>query len=98
MAKTLTFGTVALAAALTGGLTVAAAIPAAAEPPAMEKCFGVSKPGENGCAHAKGLHACAAISAFTNDGGDWKMVPAGTCLKNDGSLTSFDGINAKKKG
>lgn len=93
--KTVTLGAATLAAAFTGALS--AASPAAAAEVAMEKCYGVAKPGENGCAHAKGLHSCAGNSTFTFDGGDWKVVPAGTCAKMNGSMAPFDGVNPKKK-
>ncbi|MEI7606531.1 MAG: DUF2282 domain-containing protein [Rhodospirillaceae bacterium] len=97
MAKTLTLGTVALSAAFAGAAAVAASPPATAGEVSMEKCYGVAKPGENGCAHAKGLHSCAGNSSFTFDGGDWKMVPAGTCVKVNGSLAPFEGVNPRKK-
>ncbi|PGH57328.1 hypothetical protein CRT60_12830 [Azospirillum palustre] len=86
----------ALAGALTGALALMAG-PAAAQSN-MEKCYGISKPGENGCAHAKGLHSCAGNSNLTFDGGDWKLVKAGTCAEEMGSLKPFDGANTKKKG
>jgi len=95
MTKTRSFGVLALAAAVTGAL--AAAGTASAADVTMEKCYGVAKPGENGCAHAKGLHSCAGNSTFTNDGGDWKVVPTGTCVKMKGSLTPFVGTNPDKK-
>ncbi len=98
MTKTLTLTSVALAAAFTGALAVAGASPAAADQVSMEKCYGLAKPGENGCAHAKGLHSCAGNSSLTYDGGDWKVVPAGTCVKMNGSLTPFVGVNPNKKG
>jgi len=93
MSRTLTLS----AAAFTGALAIAGATPAAADETSMEKCYGVAKPGENGCAHAKGLHSCAGNSSFTYDGGDWKVVPSGTCTKINGSLTPFEGTNPKKK-
>ena len=34
---------------------------------------------------------------FTFDGGDWKVVPSGTCVKMKGSLTPFVGVNPNKK-
>ncbi|PWC83318.1 hypothetical protein TSH100_20945 [Azospirillum sp. TSH100] len=85
-----------IAGALAGALAVMAG-PAAAQSN-MEKCYGISKPGENGCAHAKGLHSCAGNSNLTYDGGDWKLVKAGSCATEMGSLKPFDGANTKKKG
>lgn len=88
------------ASALAGALTLLTA-PASAQqqasPAGMEKCYGISKPGENGCAHAKGLHSCAGNSNLTNDGGDWKLVPAGSCETQMGSAKPFEGANPKKK-
>lgn len=86
-----------IAGALAGALALMAG-PAAAQDGAMEKCYGISKPGENGCAHAKGLHSCAGNTAMTYDGGDWKLVKAGSCAGQMGSLTPFEGANPKKKG
>lgn len=85
-----------IAGALAGALALMAG-PAAAQSN-MEKCYGVSKPGENGCAHAKGLHSCAGNTNLTFDGGDWKLVKAGTCAAEMGSLKPFEGVNPKKKG
>lgn len=62
-----------------------------------EKCYGVAKAGENGCANNKGLHSCAGNSKISYDGADWKLVPAGTCAKLDGNPNPFDGVNPKKK-
>jgi uncharacterized membrane protein len=85
-----------VAGALAGALTLLA-VPASAQQSGMEKCYGISKAGENGCAHAKGLHSCAGNTALSYDGGDWKLVPAGTCEKQMGSLKPFEGANPKKK-
>lgn len=88
------------AGALAGALallSLPAAAQQAASPAGMEKCYGISKPGENGCAHAKGLHSCAGNTNLTNDGGDWKLVPAGACDGQMGSTKPFDGVNPKKK-
>lgn len=83
-------------ATLLAGALVAVAAPASAAGQTMEKCYGISKAGENGCAHAKGLHSCAGNSNLTYDGGDWKLVPAGKCEGMDGSLTPYEGKNPKK--
>lgn len=86
--------TLTLASALAGALTLAA-VPATAQTN-MEKCYGISKAGENGCANAAGLHSCAGESKVNYDGEDWKLVPAGTCAKMDGMTTPFKGMNKKK--
>lgn len=85
-----------IAGALAGALTLLA-VPAAAQQANMEKCYGVSKAGENGCAHAKGLHSCAGNSPFAYDGGDWKLVKTGTCDAEKGALKPFEGQNPKRK-
>ncbi|MBY6260879.1 DUF2282 domain-containing protein [Azospirillum sp. 412522] len=93
---TKTLALLPIAGALAGALTLMAG-PAAAQSN-MEKCYGISKPGENGCAHAKGLHSCAGNSNLTYDGGDWKLVKAGSCATEMGSLKPFEGANPQKKG
>lgn len=85
--------TLALAGSLASAL---AAAPASAQTN-MEKCYGISKAGENGCANAKGLHSCAGLSKVNYDGNDWKLTATGTCAKMDGSLMPYEGMNAKKK-
>ena len=56
-----------------------------------EKCYGISKAGENGCAGAG--HSCAGQSKMSNNGQDWKLVKAGTCANMGGKTAAFD--NAK---
>ncbi len=80
---------IALAAGAAAGL---AASPAAAQKkPAMEKCYGVAKAGENDCAAGPGT-SCAGTSTRDYQGNAWKLVPKGTCEKTatpkgKGSLT-----------
>jgi uncharacterized membrane protein len=62
-----------------------------------EKCYGVSKAGENACASANGSHTCAAQSKTAYDGQEFKDVPKGTCVLMNGSLTPFEGANPKMK-
>lgn len=45
---------------------------------AMEKCYGVSLAGENGCAAGPGT-TCAGTSTIHYQGNAWTLVPAGTC-------------------
>ncbi|ALG73944.1 hypothetical protein VY88_19750 [Azospirillum thiophilum] len=94
--RTKTLALLPVAGALAGALTLLAG-PAAAQQANMEKCYGISKAGENGCAHAKGLHSCAGNTSLTYDGGDWKLVKAGTCAAENGQLKPFEGANPKKK-
>ena len=44
-----------------------------------EKCYGIAQAGQNDCANLTGTHACAGTAKTSNDVGDWKYVPAGTC-------------------
>jgi len=53
---------------------------------AQEKCYGVAKAGENGCA-ANG-HSCQGQSKVDNDPTEWKNVPKGECEKMGGTLTA----------
>lgn len=58
-----------------------------------ERCFGISKAGENGCASVAnaGIHSCAHQSAVDYSGADWTFVPTGTCEKLGGKTKAFDG-------
>ena len=53
-----------------------------------EKCFGVSKAGQNDCANASGTHSCAGQSKKDNDPVDWKMVAKGTCIQMGGMMAA----------
>lgn len=44
----------------------------------MEKCYGVSLAGENGCAAGPGT-TCAGTSTIDYQGNAWVLVPVGTC-------------------
>ena len=84
--------TLSVAAALAGAVSLAAfAAPSTVVAQDQEQCYGVAAAGENGC--AGGTHSCAGQSTVDYDGGDWKMVPAGTCEDMGGSLEAFDGVN-----
>ena len=86
--------TLSVAAALAGAVSMAgmmASLPGHAQE--MEKCWGVALAGENDCANAAGTHSCAGQSTVDYDGGDWKLVPAGTCEEMGGSLETFEGVN-----
>ncbi len=68
--------------ALVAVMAVAFAANASAAAPAKatEKCYGVSKAGKNDCAAGPGT-SCAGTSTKDYQGGAWKRVKAGTCLK-----------------
>ncbi|MDX2224181.1 MAG: DUF2282 domain-containing protein [Rhodospirillaceae bacterium] len=93
-----------LAAAVAGAVAMAVvAMPtgaSAADEKGKEKCYGVSKAGENGCASANGSHSCAGQAKADHDGNEWKLVEAGTCTKMGGKLEAFDGKGGmtEKKG
>jgi len=90
----------ALTAAVVGAayLALAAAAPAQTAKPAMEKCYGISKAGENSCAAANGAHSCAGQSKLSYSGQTFKEVPAGSCAAMNGQATPFEGTNPKMKG
>lgn len=53
-----------------------------------ERCYGVARAGNNDCGNGK--HSCAKRATIDRQPDEWKMVPAGTCLKMGGSLMSSD--------
>lgn len=71
-------------AAIAAGIALAAAASAASagNAPAkpMEKCYGISKVGQNDCKAGPGT-SCAGSSTKDYQGNAWKLVPKGTCLK-----------------
>jgi uncharacterized membrane protein len=78
-------------AALIGLIAVGTANAApVADPPAgtKEKCYGVSKAGQNDCANAAGTHACAGQTKADNAPDDWKYVAVGTCTKMGGKTSA----------
>ncbi|MCB9947711.1 MAG: DUF2282 domain-containing protein [Rhodospirillaceae bacterium] len=89
----MTAKTLSVAAALAGAISVAGmalSLPAYAD---NEKCYGVAKAGENDCANEAGSHSCAGQSTVDYDGGEWQLVPAGSCEEMGGSLEPFEGVN-----
>ncbi|MEX0341354.1 MAG: DUF2282 domain-containing protein [Erythrobacter sp.] len=82
---------IALSASVAAGLATSPA--AAQKKPAMEKCYGVAKAGENDCAAGPGT-SCAGTSTRDYQGNAWKLVPKGSCEKistpkGKGSLTEI---------
>jgi uncharacterized membrane protein len=69
------------------------AVAPASQAAGMEKCFGIAKAGQNDCAGLSGLHSCKGTSTVSNDPGDFKIVPSGTCTKMGG----LDMAQAKAK-
>lgn len=77
----------AIGSLLALGAAAFAAPAFAADKPAMEKCYGVTKAGKNDCAGP--AHACAGQSKADNGPKDWLSVPKGTCERlTGGSLTA----------
>ncbi len=84
-------------AAVAATLTAVAATTASAQPvrpqPNMEKCYGISRAGQNDCAAGPGT-SCAGTSRRDYQGNAWKYVAKGTCAKiktprGNGSLTAI---------
>lgn len=65
---------------------VAGATAAQAQSAEKEKCYGVSKAGQNDC--ASGKHSCAGTAKKDNDPAYWKLVAKGTCEKMGGKMSA----------
>ncbi|HVO87283.1 MAG TPA: DUF2282 domain-containing protein [Casimicrobiaceae bacterium] len=79
-----------LGSALVGLLALASAgtVLAADSTAGKEKCYGVSKAGQNDCANGTGTHACSGQSKVDNSPDDWKYVATGTCTKLGGKTAA----------
>ncbi len=92
-AKTITASVAAIA--LTAALTTVASQSPAYAADDKEKCYGVSKAGENDCAAGAGT-TCAGTSTVDYQGNAWTYVKTGTCTTMDlpdgrkGSLEPLD--------
>ncbi len=80
---------IAIAAALASALTLPAVAQAQAQAQAqgrmpVEKCFGVSKAGQNDC--QTDTSSCAGTSKKDNQPDAWIAVPKGTCQKIVGGV------------
>jgi uncharacterized membrane protein len=53
--------------------------PAPAPDFSFEKCYGVSKAGQNDCQTS--THSCAGTATRDNQGDAWIYLPAGSCAK-----------------
>ena len=63
--------------------------------PTKDKCYGISKAGQNDCAAGAGT-TCAGTSKRDYQGNAWKYVAKGTCAaiktpRGAGSLTAIKG-------
>jgi uncharacterized membrane protein len=81
-----TFIQSALASMLAFGVISAAQAGPVKADPSKDKCYGVTKAGQNDCASASGSHSCAGTATKDNDAGDWKYVEKGTCEKMGGMM------------
>ena len=79
MAKSAVAGLLSLGLLSAGGAL-------AADDKDMEKCWGISKAGQNDCGSDKTAHSCAGQSKRTYDPNDFKAVKTGTCIQLGGSL------------
>jgi uncharacterized membrane protein len=85
-----------VAAALAGALN---AVPVrAATIEGMEKCYGIAAKGQNSCVNQAATHSCAGQSTIIFDGGDFRVVKAGTCTNLHSQLQPFEGPNPALKG
>ena len=75
-----------LVAAAVAGLFALGAGSAAFAADQQEKCWGVSKAGQNDCGSDKTAHSCAGQSKSDYSPNDFKAVKAGTCESMGGSL------------
>lgn len=67
----------------------AAAVPAHAAKPGMEKCTGIAKAGKNDCGTSK--HSCAGQAVKNGDAEEWVYVPTGTCERIVGGALKAGG-------
>ena len=82
-----------LATALAGAVTATTMATSAQAQDGQERCYGVSLAGENLCENSFQGHSCAGQATVDYHGGDWILVPEGTCEDMNGSLEAYDGIN-----
>jgi len=75
-----------LTTAFTGLLALGITASSAYAADDTEKCFGVTKAGQNGCNSNKSMHSCAGRSKVDNDPNDFLPLPKGSCLKIGGKL------------
>jgi uncharacterized membrane protein len=88
-------GPAALAAIVAAAVALATADGARAQIRGV-KCYGITKAGQNDCAHARGYHLCAGEALVDYDGGDWKLVrSAAECGARGGATKPFEGTNPK---
>lgn len=87
-----TTGIAAAAAALAAAALLATSPASAADgqTAAKEKCYGVALKGHNDCKAGPGT-SCAGTSSMDYQGNAWKLVPAGSCVTQGGTLEAHAG-------
>lgn len=75
----------AYASAIAMGLTLPPSASAASD---KEKCYGISKAGQNDCANMSATHACAGQTKWDRMLDDYRYVAAGTCKSLGGESES----------
>lgn len=79
----------AITSVLAMGVVAVSGVPAmASAKPAMEKCFGIARAGQNDCSSKTASHACAGQSTKNGDKTSFVVVPKGTCNKIVGGSTT----------
>ncbi len=68
-----------VASALAAAISLSAVAAGSAEAQENEKCYGVSKAGQNDCQTA--THSCAGTASVDAQPDAWIYVPVGTCEK-----------------
>ena len=76
--------TVMLAAAIGSLVALGSRAIAAAEDPAIEKCYGVAKAGKNDCAGPG--HVCAGLAKTDGNPAEYVNLPKGTCERIVGGI------------
>ena len=61
-----------------------------------EKCYGITKAGQNDCANLTGSHSCAGQSKVSDDAAEWKYVPKGECKTMKGLSADEAKMKVKK--
>lgn len=87
-----TTGIVAAAAALATAalLATSPALAAGGQGAAKEKCYGVALKGHNDCKAGPGT-SCAGTASVDYQGNAWKLVAAGSCINQGGTLEAHAG-------
>lgn len=87
-----TTGIAAAATALAAAALLATSPASAAggQAAAKEKCYGVALKGQNDCKAGPGT-SCAGTANVDYQGNAWKLVNAGSCLKQGGTLEAHSG-------